>query len=79
MYTAMLSVENMFGAHHDVWSVNVEEDYHEESSQQRDGQAGSGGSGGSGTGGSRTGRSGTGGSGTGRDAPILPKRQPRGA
>jgi UDP-galactopyranose mutase len=30
MYTAMLSVENMFGAHHDVWSVNVEEEYHEE-------------------------------------------------
>ncbi len=30
MYTAMLSVENMLGAHHDVWSVNVEEDYHEE-------------------------------------------------
>ena len=31
MYTAMLSVENLFGANHDVWSVNVEEDYHEES------------------------------------------------
>jgi protoporphyrinogen oxidase len=31
MYTAMLSVENMFGDHHDVWSVNVEEEYHEES------------------------------------------------
>jgi protoporphyrinogen oxidase len=30
MYTAMLSVENMFGAHHDIWSVNVEEEYHEE-------------------------------------------------
>jgi protoporphyrinogen oxidase len=30
MYTAMLSVENIFGAHHDVWSVNVEADYHEE-------------------------------------------------
>ena len=30
MYTAMLSVENMFGAEHDVWSVNVEADYHEE-------------------------------------------------
>jgi protoporphyrinogen oxidase len=30
MYTAMLSVENIFGAHHDVWSVNVEEEYHEE-------------------------------------------------
>ena len=30
MYTAMLSVENILGAHHDVWSVNVEADYHEE-------------------------------------------------
>jgi hypothetical protein len=29
MYTAMLAVENLFGAQHDVWSVNVEEDYHE--------------------------------------------------
>ena len=32
MYTAMLSVENMFGANHDIWSVNVDEDYHEERS-----------------------------------------------
>ncbi len=30
MYTAMLSVENILGAHHDTWSVNVEEEYHEE-------------------------------------------------
>jgi protoporphyrinogen oxidase len=30
MYTAMLSVENIFGADHDVWSVNVEAEYHEE-------------------------------------------------
>ncbi len=30
MYTAMLSVENMFGTDHDVWSVNVEAEYHEE-------------------------------------------------
>jgi hypothetical protein len=30
MYTAMLSVENLFGASHDIWSVNVEEEYHEE-------------------------------------------------
>jgi protoporphyrinogen oxidase len=30
MLTAMLSVENVFGAHHDVWNVNVEEEYHEE-------------------------------------------------
>ena len=30
MLTAMLSVENIFGAHHDVWNVNVEAEYHEE-------------------------------------------------
>jgi len=30
MYTAVLTVENMLGADHDVWAVNVEEDYHEE-------------------------------------------------
>jgi protoporphyrinogen oxidase len=29
MYTAMLTVENINGAHHDIWSVNVEEEYHE--------------------------------------------------
>jgi hypothetical protein len=33
MLTAMLSVDNLLhGAGHDVWSVNVEEDYHEEDS-----------------------------------------------
>jgi hypothetical protein len=26
----MLSVEHIFGAEHDVWSVNVDEAYHEE-------------------------------------------------
>ena len=30
MLTAMLSVENIFGASHDTWEVNVEEEYHEE-------------------------------------------------
>ncbi|MBV8463164.1 MAG: NAD(P)/FAD-dependent oxidoreductase [Acidimicrobiales bacterium] len=30
MYTAMLTVENIHGADHDIWSVNVEEEYHEE-------------------------------------------------
>jgi protoporphyrinogen oxidase len=34
MYTAMLTVENLFGADHDVWSVNVEEEYHEEHSSE---------------------------------------------
>ncbi len=30
MYTAMLAVENMLGAHHDLWSVNTDLEYHEE-------------------------------------------------
>jgi protoporphyrinogen oxidase len=32
MYTAMLSVENILdpAVNHDIWSVNVEEEYHEE-------------------------------------------------
>jgi protoporphyrinogen oxidase len=30
MLTAMLSVENILGADHDIWTVNVEADYHEE-------------------------------------------------
>jgi protoporphyrinogen oxidase len=30
MYTAMLSVENILGANHDVWTVNVDAEYHEE-------------------------------------------------
>jgi protoporphyrinogen oxidase len=29
MYTAMLTVENIHGAGHDIWAVNVEEEYHE--------------------------------------------------
>jgi protoporphyrinogen oxidase len=31
MYTALLTVENILGASHDIWEVNVEEEYHEES------------------------------------------------
>jgi protoporphyrinogen oxidase len=30
MFTAMLSVENILGAHHDTWAVNVEAEYHEQ-------------------------------------------------
>ncbi|MGE3620807.1 MAG: NAD(P)/FAD-dependent oxidoreductase [Acidimicrobiia bacterium] len=30
MYTAMLAVENVLGADHDVWAVNVDGEYHEE-------------------------------------------------
>jgi protoporphyrinogen oxidase len=36
MYTAILTVENIFGASDDIWSVNVEEEYHEEGSTGRD-------------------------------------------
>ncbi len=36
MYTAMLTVENIVeGAHHDIWVVNVEEEYHEEKARER--------------------------------------------
>ena len=31
MFTAMLTVDNIYGADHDIWAVNVEEEYHEES------------------------------------------------
>ena len=37
MYTAMLTAENIaLGTHHDVWSVNVEEVYHEEAGKKAD-------------------------------------------
>ncbi len=42
MYTAMLSVENIFGASHDIWSVNVEAEYHEEKGQAGDAGRGTG-------------------------------------
>ncbi|MGH9043548.1 MAG: NAD(P)/FAD-dependent oxidoreductase [Acidimicrobiales bacterium] len=32
MFTAMLTVENIHGARHDIWGVNVEQEYHEERS-----------------------------------------------
>jgi hypothetical protein len=32
MFTAMLTVDNLYGATHDIWEVNVEEEYHEETS-----------------------------------------------
>jgi len=35
MYTAMLTVENLLGASHDIWDVNVEDEYHEESGGSR--------------------------------------------
>jgi hypothetical protein len=61
MYTAMLAVENLLGAEHDTWSVNVEEEYHEEIGGRTPPGT---------TLGARPG------GGTGRDAPILPRRSP---
>ena len=43
MYTAMLTVENMYGASHDIWSVNVEEEYHESGSGPGSGSSSGGG------------------------------------
>jgi protoporphyrinogen oxidase len=60
MYTAMLTVENLFGADHDVWSVNVEEEYHEINEKPAAGAAAIS---------SSVAR------GTGRDAPVLPKKR----
>ena len=40
MYTAMLTVENIVGGTaHDIWAVNVEEEYHEEKSSPGNGSA----------------------------------------
>lgn len=38
MLTAMLAAQNVLGANHDVWSVNVERSYHEEFQLPKDGQ-----------------------------------------
>ena len=59
MYTAMLTVENILdGTDHDVWEVNVEEEYHEEKHADVTEADGS------------DVRAATG---TGRDAPVIPK------
>jgi protoporphyrinogen oxidase len=42
MYTAMLTVENILGASNDIWAVNVEEEYHEQTSAPSSGRAGTG-------------------------------------
>lgn len=36
MLTAMLSVKNILGANYDVWNVNVDQEYHEETRGDRD-------------------------------------------
>jgi hypothetical protein len=67
MLTAMMTVANMRGAQHDVWSVNTDYEYHEEqrieaatetATESRDGGDGSGG------GGAAPGSGGSGGAGT---------------
>ncbi|HKQ54054.1 MAG TPA: NAD(P)/FAD-dependent oxidoreductase [Pyrinomonadaceae bacterium] len=35
MLTAMLAVENILGARHDLWEVNAEQEYHEEAAARR--------------------------------------------
>jgi protoporphyrinogen oxidase len=42
MFTAMLTVENLLGASHDIWAVNVEEEYHEEGAASSSSTAGTG-------------------------------------
>jgi protoporphyrinogen oxidase len=42
MVTAGLAVENIFGAAHDIWAVNVEPDYHEEKASPGTGEGGTG-------------------------------------
>ena len=37
MLTAMLAVENILGATHDLWTVNADQDYHEETTDHRPG------------------------------------------
>ena len=61
MLTAMLTVDNIVtGAQHDVWTVNVEEDYHEVVSP---------------TDSAAVNPTGSAAPRTGRDAPILPRRE----
>ncbi len=72
MYTAMLTVENIRGAHHDIWSVNVEEEYHEETDESG-GRSGDGQAEVTAVGGGR----GPGSASTGRDAPVVPRRAQR--
>ena len=48
MYTAMLTVENILGARHDIWAVNVEEEYHEQASAPKEAARSGAGSGGTG-------------------------------
>ena len=33
IFSALLAVDNLFGAHNDIWSMNTKEEYHEEISR----------------------------------------------
>ena len=39
MLTAMLAVENIYGANHNLWNVNAEQEYHEKKEQRDNGDA----------------------------------------
>jgi len=66
MYTAMLTVENIvIGTAHDIWTVNVEDEYHEEKVSEP-----------ASAGGRATAEPSRAPRGTGRDAPILPASHP---
>ncbi len=70
MMTAMLTAKNILGASpaHDVWDVNVEEDYHEEQvTRNADGTQ-------SGVSQAETAQTAETARGTGRDAPIIPRK-----
>lgn len=36
MLTALLAVENMLGAGHDLWQVNADDEYHEQAQSGRE-------------------------------------------
>jgi len=40
MLTAMLAVENILGANHDIWQVNADQEYHEEVTKKTEGEKG---------------------------------------
>ncbi|MET0729383.1 MAG: FAD-dependent oxidoreductase, partial [Acidimicrobiales bacterium] len=42
MFTALLTVDNLYGGAHDIWEVNVEEEYHEEATGTPGGTSGTG-------------------------------------
>jgi protoporphyrinogen oxidase len=39
MLTAMLAVENVYGAQHDIWAVNSDQEYHEEAVEEKEPKA----------------------------------------